>query len=75
MKRLIRGWTLFKEYAFWYVTKQKDKKKKRKKEKKEKKIHSCNFSCMHFLYKNVLQQCNLMYKTNRLRNHLLDQVF
>ena len=36
MKRLIRGWTLFKEYAFWYVTKQKDKKKK-KKERKERK--------------------------------------
>ena len=35
MKRLIRGWTLVKEYVFWYVTKQKDKKKKKKKRKKE----------------------------------------
>ena len=33
----------------------KKKKKKKRNEKKEKKIHSCNISCMHFLYKNVLQ--------------------
>ena len=37
MKRLIRGWTLVKEYVFWYVTKQKDKKKTNKKQKKKKK--------------------------------------